>query len=267
MDNPSSSDTFAGTAKYYAKYRPGIPTEVVDYLKDKYHLDGSGLLLDIGCGTGISTRAFAPLFSRVIAFDPSKEMLDEAATSSHPPNIDWRLCSDKELDLRSEKVKLAIAVRSFHWLDQDPFLRRLRENMEDDGAIAIIGDGSFWTGEEPWQVKAKEIIQEFLGPDRKAGRGKSYVTPPDPYGVVLKRNGFVDIDTYKIPIIRHWSLDSIIGYLYSTSFSAYHLYDGRNTEFERRLKNELIRINDNSSEFIEHAQFVVQSARIANMGQ
>ena len=74
-DTSGNSKTFQGTAKYYAKYRPIIPSEVVDYLKKKYQLSGSGTLLDIGCGTGISTIAFAPLFSKVIAFDPSPEML------------------------------------------------------------------------------------------------------------------------------------------------------------------------------------------------
>lgn len=181
---------FAGTAKYYAKYRPNIPVEVIDYLRQKFNLDGSGVLLDIGCGTGISTRAFAPLFKKTIAFDPSQEMLDEAISAHNPPNIEWRLCSDRNLDLGNEKIKLAIAVRSFHWLDQDSFLRYLSKHLADDGGIAIIGDGSFWTGNEPWQVKTKEIIQEFLGLDRKAGKTMNYTAPPEPYEVILKRNGF-----------------------------------------------------------------------------
>jgi trans-aconitate methyltransferase len=261
MNGIGDSSTFMGTAKYYAKFRPIIPVEVIEYLKQKYNLDGSGVLLDIGCGTGISTRAFAPLFAKTIAFDPNQEMLDEAISANNPPNVEWRLCSDRDLDLGNEKIKLAIAVRSFHWLNQDSFLQYLSSHLVENGAIAIIGDGSFWTGNEPWQIKTKEVIQEFLGSDRKAGRGKSYVTPPDPYDVVLKRNGFVNVDMHEIPIIRHWSLDSIIGYLYSTSFSAYHLYDGRNTEFERRLRSELSRINNNSPEFIENIKFVVQSAK------
>lgn len=139
-------------------------------------------------------------------------------------------------------------------------MQYLSSHLVENGAIAIIGDGSFWTGNEPCQIKTKEVIQEFLGPDRKAGGGKNYVTSPDPYDVVLKRNGYINIDVCNIPITRHWSLDSIIGYLYSTSFSAYYLYGGQNIKFERRLRNELSRINNNSPEFIENIKFVVQSA-------
>lgn len=253
---------FAGTAKYYAKYRPKIPTEVVDYIKQKYNLNGDGVLLDIGCGTGISTKAFAPLFAKTIAFDPNREMLDEAITYYDAPNIEWRLCSDRNLDLDNEKIKLAIAVRSFHWLNQDSFLQYLSSHLVENGAIAIIGDGSFWTGNEPWQVKTKEIIQEFLGLDRKAGKTMNYTAPSEPYEVILKRNGFTEIDSRTIPIIRHWTLESIIGYLYSTSFSSYDLYAGRNAEFEERLKGELLKINNNVTDFVEHAEFLIQSGKL-----
>lgn len=255
----NNQNVFMGTAKYYATFRPEIPADVVNYLKGKYNLDGSGLLLDIGCGTGISTRAFAPFFSRVIAFDINQEMLSEAISQDTTHNIEWRLCSDDDLNLGEEKIKLAIAIRSFNWMNQYHFLKRLHGNLEDGGVVSIIGDGSFWTGKEAWQKKVKEVIQGFLGTERKAGKEKKYNAPIEPYTITLEKNGYVDVDYKSIPIIRHWTVETIIGYLYSTSFSAWNLYNGQNKIFENTLKEELIKSNGGSSDFIESAEFVIQS--------
>lgn len=255
----NNQNVFQGTAKYYAKYRPEIPQAVVNYLKEKYNLNGEGLLLDIGCGTGISTKAFAPFFSRVIAFDVNQEMLNEAIAMDNMHNIDWRLCSDDNLNLGNEKVKLAIAIRSFNWINQYPFLQRIHKNMAEGGVVSIIGDGSFWTGNELWQKRVKEVIQEFLGVERKAGKEKKYNAPVEPYIITLEKNGFVDIDYKSIPVIRHWNIESIIGYLYSTSFSAWDLYKGQNTAFEKKLEQELTKSNNGSKDFIENAEFVIQS--------
>ena len=253
------SKTFRGTAKYYARYRPEIPAAVVEYLRQSYDLNGTGTLLDIGCGTGISTVAFAPLFAKTIAFDPNKEMLDQAIDNNSSSNIEWRLCSDNDLDLGSEKIDFAIAVRSFHWLDQEKFLQHIKPNMANNATIAIISDGSFWTGKEKWQQEIVRIIQEFLGKSRKAGKDKNYAPSVKSYDLILKENGLSDIKTKAIPITRHWNLDSIIGYLYSTSFSAYDLYDGRNALFENRLKKNLLAINNGKTDFIEKAEFSILS--------
>ena len=43
---------YAGTAWYYARYRPEYPPSLVKVLREQFRLDGTGRLLDLGCGPG-----------------------------------------------------------------------------------------------------------------------------------------------------------------------------------------------------------------------
>jgi hypothetical protein len=47
LDN-SSRSLFTGTAWHYARYRPGYPQELLDDIVERFHLDGTGRLLDLG---------------------------------------------------------------------------------------------------------------------------------------------------------------------------------------------------------------------------
>jgi cyclopropane fatty-acyl-phospholipid synthase-like methyltransferase len=78
---------FKGTSQYYANYRPTLPQQVVDYIAEQFKLNGEGILLDIGCGTGQSSIPLAPLFEKTIAFDIDAEMLFEAKKKT-PKNLD-----------------------------------------------------------------------------------------------------------------------------------------------------------------------------------
>jgi len=250
---------FKGAAQYYATYRPGLPISVASHLKNRFNLDGKGILLDMGCGTGQSTFALAPLFEKTIAFDNDVEMLAEAKLRDQKRlNIEWQLRSDKDLTINEGPYRLAIACRSFNWMDQYPLLKKLHHILEPGGGVALIGDGSFWTGSEPWQKKIKEVIQSFLGEKRRAGKAV-YSAPDEPYIITLKNNNYLDPHIESIPIMRKWNIQSIIGYLYSTSFSARHLFGDRLNDFEKTIKNELIRANKGNAIFIEKTEFVIQS--------
>lgn len=253
------ADLFKGAAQYYAKYRPGLPPEVANHLKDRFNLDGTGTLLDMGCGAGQSTFALAPLFEKTVAFDTDAEMLAEAEKNRPKHlNIEWEQRSDKDVTVNEGPYRLVTACRSFNWMDQYPLLQKLHHIIEPGGGVALIGDGSFWTGSEPWQKKVKEVIQGFLGQERRAGKS-TYSAPDEPYVITLKNNGYQEPHLEVIPVNREWDIQSIIGYLYSTSFAARHLFGERIAEFEQTLKDELIAANGGSETFIERAEFSAQS--------
>ena len=79
-DSPdgSSATLFAGTAWHYARYRPGYPDAFFADLITRFRLDGTGRLLDLGCGTGQLTLRLAAHVAEAIGIDPEPEMLSDA---------------------------------------------------------------------------------------------------------------------------------------------------------------------------------------------
>ena len=230
------SDLFKGTAEYYAEFRPQIPQEVVDYLKERFKLDGEGTLLDLGCGTGQSTFALVSLLTKAVAIDPDADMLKQAARRTPKGlDIDWQERSDKDITEAEGPYRLVIASRAFHWMDQYPLLEKLSKISEPQGGIALIGDGSFWTGQEPWQKKIKEVIQEFLGEERRAGKS-TFSASKEPYVDMLTKTGYQDVEAKVVNVKRDWTIEQIIGCLYSTSFAAPHLFGDRKMNLKKGLE-------------------------------
>ncbi|MGH3828126.1 MAG: class I SAM-dependent methyltransferase [Pseudonocardiaceae bacterium] len=56
---------------------------MVDSLAAALHLDGSGRLLDVGCGPGSLTLPLAPRFGEATGVDADPDMLREARWPQH----------------------------------------------------------------------------------------------------------------------------------------------------------------------------------------
>ena len=79
---------FAGTASYYARFRPGYPLGLYDLLTHQAGLNQSTSVLDLGCGPGIIALALASRTRWVTGVDPDTEMLKEATVASRVGGID-----------------------------------------------------------------------------------------------------------------------------------------------------------------------------------
>src|SRR5207245_3858899 len=69
---------YAGCAQYYARGRFPYPRELAEALRDELALDGTGGLLDVGCGPGSLALLLAPLFDEVVGVDADAGMVAEA---------------------------------------------------------------------------------------------------------------------------------------------------------------------------------------------
>ena len=70
---------YAGSARYYAIGRVGYPPALAKAVAEQLGLDGSGRLLDVGCGPGSLTLLLAPWFEQATGVDADRDMLAEAS--------------------------------------------------------------------------------------------------------------------------------------------------------------------------------------------
>ncbi|MFG2703133.1 class I SAM-dependent methyltransferase [Streptomyces sp. NPDC048386] len=256
---------FAGTSSYYRRFRPGIPAGLAALLAHETPAGSPRRLLDVGTGPGLVALALAPYFDEVIAVDSDPAMCAEADAVLRPAlsagrrlQIGHALAEDFEPPA-GWQPHLVTCGRVFHWLDQRRFLNRLAEYVAPGSVLAVFSDRSLWTAASAWQQAVRAVVQKFLGEQRRAGDG---IFGPDvpPYEEVLRASAFCDVTTAAIPVRREWSIDEVIGYLYSTSFAAPHLFGHRREAFEAAVTDALTPFLD-SGFLVEDNAFTVLTAR------
>jgi ubiquinone/menaquinone biosynthesis C-methylase UbiE len=253
-------DVFAGTAEYYDRYRPGVPAEVRDLVL--HSIKTPVTLLDLGTGTGRVLEQFAPYFTDVIAVEPNHDMLELARRRLFTYPVHFMNCDAEAVRPPEDwHASLVTLCRVFHWVNRGLVLRKLDTVVAPRGVIAVFSEASFWELKDAWAVKTREVIREFLGPNRRTVRGP-YQPPGQPYSQDFAVSPFPLVEKQQLPIVRHWTSDEIIGYLYSTSFASKELLGERAGRFEDTLKRELQTLSPNDI-FTEHNTFEIYLARRA----
>ncbi|MGJ4952339.1 class I SAM-dependent methyltransferase [Bradyrhizobium sp. HKCCYLS20291] len=251
------TDLFAGTADHYRRFRPPYPQDVFDWIVTQHRLDGTGRLLDCGCGTGHVFVGLAKRFSQTVAMDPDAEMLAAAKTTAAVE----RIASITFMPGRAETIpdaigplRLAAFGASFHWTDRIAVARRLDRLIEPDGAIVILSPGSFWSGREfEWKGVVLDTIKRWLGHERRAGAGTYSARPL--HQECLEQTPFRALTEATFVQSYVWTTDSLIGYLYSTSFASRAILGDNAANFEMDLRARLSRLSANGlfDDEIEHS--------------
>ncbi|MCJ8014912.1 class I SAM-dependent methyltransferase [Paenibacillus sp. KQZ6P-2] len=240
------NDLFKGTAAYYTKYRPLYPASLIRFIVDHFELDGSGRMIDLGCGTGQLAMRFSDWFEQIIGIDPEPEMLAEArrlTEMNRITNLSWVQGSAEEKAAEPGSYRLVTIAKAFHWMDRESILATLYPRLDEGGGIAIIDQHNERNETQVWQQRVDEILKAWLGPERRAGQG-TYSPPKEKYEDTLGKFPFREIEKHALPDYEHtWTVESIIGNIYSSSFGARHFFGDRIGAFEEEVRLSLLEMN------------------------
>lgn len=113
---------YEGAAAHYRYGRSAYSPQLEAVLTADLDLDGSGALLDAGCGPGILTVRIAHLSEEAVRLDPDPAMLAEGRRVAHERgigNIRWVQALAEDLPRAAPGPYRVITFgQSFHWTDE-----------------------------------------------------------------------------------------------------------------------------------------------------
>ena len=244
---------FEGAAGYYARGRLPYPAALPQAFAGAPGVDLSGepRLIDVGCGPGTVALMLAPLFHEVVGLDPDPGMVAEAARLADEAGVSnarWVQRRAEELPAGLGQFRYATFAQSFHWMERDLVARIVYEMLEPGGAFVHVGTGSWATGDEPTaslphppppRDQIRQLLERYLGAERRAGQGVLRHGTPGNEAAVLERAGFDPPLTVPVPggrAVIERDLDDVVASVFSASSSAPHLFGDRFAEFEGELR-------------------------------
>ncbi len=241
---------FKGTAFFYDRFRTKYLPEFFAAIAESYHLDATGHLLDLGCGTGQLAIPLAPHFERVTGMDPEPEMLEFAQRRSMAlgqSNISWVL-GDSETLMASGQCDFRVVTmaQSFHWMDRDRMLDFLHGGLKAGSGVVIAGEFNV-PPEAPFNQVVAEVMKRWT--PQKAGDGK----PKERHETVIARSKFKRWELRKFSGTRQWTVEDVIGHCYSLSICSIPVLGGNKDPFEKDLREELLKL-DSSKDFSQEIE-------------
>jgi SAM-dependent methyltransferase len=141
------SRSFGAVAADYDRVRPSPAPEALDWLLP----DRRDLLVDVGAGTGLFSRALASRGARVIAIEPDDRM--RAVLSQRSAGVEALAGSSEALPLPDASADGVFFSSSWHWVDPKQAVPEVARVLRDGGRFGVLWtsrDETEWLRADEW---------------------------------------------------------------------------------------------------------------------
>lgn len=140
--------SFGLVASDYDRVRPAPPAEVVDWLLPAH----CEVVVDVGAGTGLLTRALAGKARRVIAIEPDDRM--RAVLQARSPGVEAFAGRGESIPLPDACADAVLFSSSWHWVDPALGVPEVARVLRDGGRFGVTWNGrdrqSAWIRSDDW---------------------------------------------------------------------------------------------------------------------
>src|SRR6201996_2330468 len=166
------AEGFGADAGRYDRARPTYPADLLERI---IAASPGRDFLDVGCGTGISSRLLAAAGCRVLGVDPDPRMAEQARLGG----TETEVAKFEDWDPAGRSFDAATGAQSWHWVDPAAGAAKAAAVLRPGGRLAVL-----WNAFDPPQ----ELREAFAEAFRR-------VMPGSPGGGSWARPA---LDTYRI---------------------------------------------------------------------
>ncbi len=146
-------ERFMGFAEHYDTYRPSLPPVIVDILTQLARSPRPRRVVDLGSGTGLSTRIWADRADEVIGVEPGDDMRRQAeARSAGLANVRYQRGLSIATGLPDACADIVTAVQSLHWMEPVGTFTEVARLLRPGGVFAAIDND--WPPTCDWEAEA-----------------------------------------------------------------------------------------------------------------
>ena len=259
--SPSAFDpqAFEGTAEYYAIGRPPYSVQLADTMASELSLDGTGQMLDVGCGPGVLVLPLARLFDQVTALDPEPGMLQAGqrrCQEAGVANVRWvQGVAEDIATLNFGSWRVVTFGQSFHRVRRLEVAEAVYDQLVPGGSLVLIShnvdDGRPRPANPGYpeipHAAVRKLVLNYLGDSSRHYLATWNEGQPARFEDTLSQTRFGGSRTIYAPgrsdLVR--DIDSVVANCFSLSYAAPRWFGDRRVDFEADLRHLLLEHSPN----------------------
>jgi SAM-dependent methyltransferase len=221
-----------GFAEGYDRNRPRPPHALLDWLCRYARVERPGLVVDVGCGTGLSTHAWSERAERVVGVEPNPAMLAAAPSAA---NVEFREAYAQDTGLDDGSADIVTCSQSLHWMEPETTFAEAARILRPGGVFAAydydwppVVDPEVDAAFHAYQLRRRKLRESL---DLKRG---SDIWPKHEHLHRMQDSGrFSFYRELLFHSVEEGTADRIVGFAYSLGQPAVDLDD---EQIERELR-------------------------------
>ena len=150
-------ERFSGFAGEYDRHRPSPPAALASLLASYTGTERPARVIDLGCGTGLSSRYWAERAVEVIGVEPSADMRHEALRQTSSANVRYQEGYSHATGLPAASVQIVTCMQALHWMEPQATFTEAGRILVSGGVFAAIDYdwppvSSSWRADQAWSA-------------------------------------------------------------------------------------------------------------------